>query len=85
MNSNISSNIFNNTNSAVIKLPSTGPEASMALSLNIDDIQIDMDDVFYGNDFSELVENINSYTADTGLTASLLVITKFCWKATLIL
>ena len=72
LNSNISSNIFNNTNSAVIKLPSTGPEARMALSLNIDDSQIDIDDVFYGNDFSELVENINSYTADTGLTASLL-------------
>ena len=72
LNSNISSNIFNNTNSAVIKLPSTGPEARMALSLNIDDSQIDIDDVFYGNDFSELVENINSYNADTGLTASLL-------------
>ena len=72
LNSNISSNIFNNSNSAVIKLPSTGPEARMALSLNIDDSQIDIDDVFYGNDFSELVENINSYTADTGLTASLL-------------
>ena len=72
LNSNISSNIFNNTNSAVIKLPSTGPEARMALSLNIDDSQIDIDDVFYGNDFSELVESINSYTADTGLTASLL-------------
>ena len=72
LNSNISSNIFNNTNSTVIKLPSTGPEARMALSLNIDDSQIDIDDVFYGNDFSELVENINSYTADTGLTASLL-------------
>ena len=72
LNSNISSNIFNNTNSAVIKLPSTGPEARMALSLNIDDSPIDIDDVFYGNDFSELVENINSYTADTGLTASLL-------------
>ena len=72
LNSNISSNIFNNSNSAVIKLPSTGPEARMALSLNIDDSQIDIDDVFYGNDFSELVENINSYIADTGLTASLL-------------
>ena len=72
LNSNISSNIFNNTNSAVIELPSTGAEARMALSLNIDDSQIDIDDVFYGNDFSELVENINSYIADTGLTASLL-------------
>ena len=72
LNSNVSSNIFNNSDSAVIKLPSSGPEGRMALSLNVDDIQIDIDDVFYGNDFSELVENINSYTADTGLTASLL-------------
>jgi flagellar hook-associated protein 3 FlgL len=72
LNSNVSSNIFNNSDSAVIKLPSTGPEGRMALSLNVDDIQIDIDDVFYGNDFSEIVENINSYTADTGLTASLL-------------
>jgi len=72
LNSNVSSNIFNNSDTAVIKLPSTGPEGRMALSLNVDGIQIDIDDVFYGNDFSELVENINSYTADTGLTASLL-------------
>ena len=71
LNSNISSNIFKTSTSAVIKLPSTGPESRMALSLNIDAIRIDIDDVFYGNDFSELVEKINSYTAETGLTASL--------------
>lgn len=71
LNSNISSNIFNTSTSAVIKLPSTGPESRMALSLNIDAVRIDIDDVFYGNDFSELVDKINSYTAETGLTASL--------------
>ena len=71
LNSNISSNIFKTSTSAVIKLPSTGPESRMALSLNIDAIRIDIDDVFYGNDFSELVDKINSYTAETGLTASL--------------
>tara|TARA_B000000565_G_scaffold253411_1_gene229977 strand:+ start:1932 stop:3197 length:1266 start_codon:yes stop_codon:yes gene_type:complete len=71
LNSNISSNIFKTSTSAVIKLPSTGPESRMALSLNIDAVRIDIDDVFYGNDFSELVEKINSYTAETGLTASL--------------
>ena len=71
LNSNISSNIFKTSTAAVIKLPSTGPESRMALSLNIDAVRIDIDDVFYGNDFSELVEKINSYTAETGLTASL--------------
>ena len=71
LNSNISSNLFKTSTSAVIKLPSTGPESRMALSLNIDAIRIDIDDVFYGNDFSELVDKINSYTAETGLTASL--------------
>ena len=71
LNSNISSNVFKTSTSAVIKLPSTGPESRMALSLNIDAVRIDIDDVFYGNDFSELVEKINSYTAETGLTASL--------------
>ena len=71
LNSNISSNIFKTSTSSVIKLPSTGPESRMALSLNIDAVRIDIDDVFYGNDFSELVEKINSYTAETGLTASL--------------
>ena len=71
LNSNISSNIFKTSTSAVIKLPSTGPESRMALSLNIDAIRIDIDDVFYGNDFSELVDKINSHTAETGLTASL--------------
>lgn len=71
LNSNISSNIFKTSTSSVIKLPSTGPESRMALSLNIDAIRIDIDDVFYGNDFSELVDKINSYTAETGLTASL--------------
>ena len=71
LNSNISSNIFKTSTSAVIKIPSTGPESRMALSLNIDAIRIDIDDVFYGNDFSELVDKINSYNAETGLTASL--------------
>jgi len=71
LNSNISSNIFKTSTSAVIKLPSTGPESRMALSFNIDAVRIDIDDVFYGNDFSELVDKINSYTAETGLTASL--------------
>ena len=71
LNSNISSNIFKTSTSAVIKLPSTGPESRMALSLNIDAVRIDIDDVFYGNDFSELVDKINSYNAETGLTASL--------------
>ena len=72
LNSNVSSNIFKNTSSAVIQLPSTGPEARLAFSLNIDATEIDIDQTFYGNDFSELVNTINSSTADTGLSASLL-------------
>ena len=72
LNSNVSSNIFKNTSSAVIQLPSTGPEARLAFSLNIDATEIDIDQIFYGNDFSELVNTINSSTADTGLSASLL-------------
>ena len=72
LNSNVSSNIFKNTSSAVIQLPSTGPEARLAFSLNIDATEIDINQTFYGNDFSELVNTINSSTADTGLSASLL-------------
>lgn len=72
LNSNVSSNIFKNTSSAVIQLPSTGPEARLAFSLNIDATEIGIDQTFYGNDFSELVNTINSSTADTGLSASLL-------------
>ena len=72
LNSNVSSNIFKNTSSAVIQLPSTGPEGRLAFSLNIDATKIDIDQTFYGNDFSELVTTINSSTADTGLSASLL-------------
>ncbi|MDA7592800.1 flagellar hook-associated protein FlgL [Rhodobacteraceae bacterium] len=72
LNSNVSSNIFKNTSSAVIQLPSTGPEGRLAFSLNIDATEIDIDQTFYGNDFSELVNTINSSTADTGLSASLL-------------
>jgi len=72
LNSNVSSNIFKNTGSAVIQLPSTGPEGRLAFSLNIDATKIDIDQTFYGNDFSELVDTINSSTADTGLSASLL-------------
>ena len=72
LNSNVSSNIFKNTSSAVIQLPSTGPEGRLAFSLNIDATEIDIDQTFYGNDFSELVTTINSSTADTGLSASLL-------------
>ena len=72
LNSNVSSNIFKNTSSAVIQLPSTGPEARLAFSLNIDATEIDINQTFYGNDFSELVNTINNSTADTGLSASLL-------------
>ena len=72
LNSNVSSNILNSSGSAIIQLPSTGPEGRMALSLNIDAFEINIDDTFYGNDFSKMVDTINSFTADTGLTASLL-------------
>ena len=72
LNSNVSSNLFKNTGAAVIQLPSTGPEGRLAFSLNIDATEIDIDQTFYGNDFSELVSTINSSTADTGLSASLL-------------
>ena len=72
LNSNVSSNIFKDSGSAVIELPSTGPEGRMAFSLNIDSTQIDIDQTFYGNDFSQLVDTINTFTADTGVTASLL-------------
>lgn len=72
LNSNVSSNILNGSGSAIIQLPSTGPEGRMALSLNIDAFEINIDDTFYGNDFSKMVDTINSFTADTGLTASLL-------------
>ena len=72
LNSNVSSNILNSSGSAIIQLPSTGPEGRMALSLNIDAFKINIDDTFYGNDFSKMVDTINSFTADTGLTASLL-------------
>jgi|TARA_B100001094_G_scaffold225339_1_gene219562 flagellar hook-associated protein 3 FlgL len=72
LNSNVSSNILNSSGSAIIQLPSTGPEGRMALSLKIDAFEINIDDTFYGNDFSKMVDTINSFTADTGLTASLL-------------
>ena len=72
LNSNVSSNILNDSGSAIIQLPSTGSEGRIALSLNVDAFEINIDDTFYGNDFSEIVDTINSFTADTGLTASLL-------------
>ena len=72
LNSNVSSNIFKDARSAVIELPSTGPEGRMVFSLNIDSTKIDIDETFYGNDFSQLVDTINTFTADTGVTASLL-------------
>ena len=72
LNSNVSSNIFNDTDSAVLQLPSIGPEGRLALSLGVDAFQIDIDETFYGNDFSGLVDTINNQTAETGLTATLL-------------
>ena len=72
LNSNVSSNIFNDTDSAVLQLPSIGPEGRLALSLGVDAFQIDIDETFYGNDFSGLVDTINNHTAETGLTATLL-------------
>ena len=45
---------------------------SFSQNSNVDAFEINIDDTFYGNDFSEIVDTINSFTADTGLTASLL-------------
>jgi len=72
LNSNVSSNILDASGSSIIQLPSTGSEGRIAFSLNVDALQIDIDETFYGNDFSKLVETINSFTVETGLTASLL-------------
>jgi len=72
LNSNVSSNILGASGSSIIQLPSTGSEGRIAFSLNVDALQIDIDETFYGNDFSKLVETINSFTVETGLTASLL-------------
>lgn len=73
LNSNVSSNLFRGgTQSVVIQIPSTGPEARLAMSFHVDASQIDIDEIFYGNDFSKLVDAVNGQTASTGLSASFL-------------
>ena len=70
LNSGKSSNLFTTSNSATIKLPSTGPKANMSFSIEAGEKTININQDVFGNDFSAIASSINSQTAATGLTAS---------------
>ena len=70
LNSGRSSNLFVNSQSAIIKMPNTGPKANMSLQIQAGEKIINIRQDVYGNDFSGLVASINSQTVTTGLTAS---------------
>ena len=70
LNSGKSSNLFTTSNSATIKLPSTGPKANMSFSIEAGEKTININQDVFGNDFSAIASSINSQTAATGLTAN---------------
>lgn len=70
LNSDVSSNIFNNTNMATLKFMSSGAEVQTAFELVVDGYKISINENVYGNDFTAIAEQINQHRVQTGITAS---------------
>ena len=70
LNSGKSSNLFASSQSATIKLPNTGPQAHISLTIEAGENTINLSQDIFGNDFSALASSINNLTLETGLTAT---------------
>ena len=66
-----SSNLFSNSRSVDLVLPSSGAEAEFQFILNTKDNTQKIEATIFGNDYSRIVSQINDFTTDTGISASL--------------
>ena len=71
LNSGNSSNLFSNSRSVDLVLPSSGAEAEFEFILNTKDNTQKIEATIFGNDYSRIVSQINDFTTDTGISASL--------------
>lgn len=71
LNSGKSSNLFSNSGSVDLVLPSSGAEAEFEFILNTRDNTQKIEAVIFGNDYSRIVSQINELTTNTGISASL--------------
>ena len=71
LTSTVSSNLFSDSNSVDLVFPSTGAEAKVSFDLVKDGQNYGVSANVYGNDYSVIVSAINSHTASTGVSASI--------------
>ena len=71
LNSGESSNLFSHSDSVDLVLPSSGAEAEFQFILNTKDSKQKIEAKIFGNDYSRIVSQINDFTTDTGVSASL--------------
>ena len=71
LNSGSSSNLFSNGNSVDLIFPSSGSESKIEFNLDTGGNKNKISSTIYGNDYSPVVSQINSLTASTGISASI--------------
>ncbi|MBQ60238.1 MAG: flagellar hook-associated protein 3 [Euryarchaeota archaeon] len=71
VNSGTSSNLLSNGNSVDLVFPSSGPETKIEFELDTGGEKNKISSVIYGNDYSSIVTQINSLTASSGVSASI--------------
>jgi len=71
LNSGESSNLFSQSDSVDLVLPSSGAETEFQFILNTKDSKQKIEATIFGNDYSRIVSQINDFTTDTGVSASL--------------
>ena len=69
--SGTSSNLLSEGQSVGLILPASGAAAQYKFDLSVDGQTYKIDSNVYGNDFSGLVAELNSYTSSTGVTATI--------------
>ena len=71
LNSGNSSNLLSNGNTVDLVFPSSGSEGKIEFNLDTGGDKNKISSTIYGNDYSPVVTQINSLTASTGISASI--------------
>ena len=70
LNSGYSSNLFSDGGSVDLVFPSSGAEADFEFVLKTGNTENKIEATIYGNDYSQIVDQINTLTGSTGISAS---------------
>ena len=70
LNSGYSSNLFSDGGSVDLVFPSSGAEADFEFVLKTGNTENKIEATIYGNDYSQIVDQINALTGSTGISAS---------------